>query len=101
MVFGFNTDDMVLGLIIIWPRLCFDIHHTVLNDRQVWLAGYDPLHPARVFGLVALGTCCLDGWSTTGIECFFLQRGEIGVESHFASQGIKFEYKMAFGQPTN
>ena len=72
MMLGFNADDMVRVGIIIGTRLRFDIHYAVLNDLQMWLTGNNSLHPACVFGLVALSSCCLNGWTTAGIERLFL-----------------------------
>ena len=81
--------------------MCFDIHHTILNDRQMRLAGDDPLHPTRVFGFVALSTCRLHGRTAARVERFFLERGEIGVKSHLASKGIEFKNEMTLRQSAN
>lgn len=67
----------------------------------MWLRCDDTLHSAGVFALVALGTSGLDGRSSTGIECFLLQRSQIGVEPHFAAERIKFKDEVAFGESAN
>ena len=65
------------------------------------LACDDSLHPARIFGFIALRSCGLHGRSTTCIERFFLKGSQVGIETHFAAEGIQFKYKVAFGKSTN
>jgi hypothetical protein len=101
MMLRFNANNILAMACIVKVYLCFDVYDTVFNDGQVILLGNDPLHSARVFGFVALGSCGLDGGSAAGIERLFLERGKVCIQSHLTPKRIQFEYKMAFGETAN
>ena len=58
----------------------------------------DALHPAGIFGFIALRTCGLYGRTTACIERFFLKGSQIGIETHFTAERIQFKNKMTFGK---
>ena len=57
-----------------------------------------PLHSQGILGLVALGASGLDGGSAGGVESFFLEGSQVGIEAHFATEGVEFKDQMAFGK---
>lgn len=61
----------------------------------------DLLHPACVDGLIALSAGCVYGRAAARIECFLLERGLIGVKSHFAAEGIELINEVRFGEPAD
>ena len=73
MMLRFNADNILAMVCIVNVFMCFDVYDAVFNDGQVLLLGNDPLHSARVFGFVALGSGGLDGRTAAGIECLFLE----------------------------
>lgn len=79
----------------------FNRKNNILKNLEIWLGADDALHALRVFRLVALGARRANGWTTTKVQCLFLKRGQIGVESHFAAERIEFKDEMAFRESSN
>ena len=62
------------------------------------LGGEDGLHPLGVGGLVALAAGGPDGGAAAQVEGLRLERGKIGIASHFAAEGVQFADQVAFGE---
>ena len=59
------------------------------------------LHTLGILALGALATRRPDGRSATAIENLGLKGGGVGVDSHFAAQGIELVNEMTFGETSD
>ena len=88
---GNDVYSIVAFVIVRVVRSCWtgqDAHGDVFKDLNSLLASYDKLHALGIYGLVALGPGGTYGGTFADVKGFFLQGSEIGVEPHFATQGI-------------
>ena len=56
------------------------------------------MHPFGIFSFGALAARGPDGRSAATVEGFSLESGQVGVESHFAAESVKFADEMTFGE---
>jgi hypothetical protein len=75
----------------------FDGLDLVLDQRQIGLGLQDGEHARGIGGFVALGAVGADGGAFAAVEDAELDAGAIGVEGHFAAEGIEFEDHVGFG----
>ena len=78
-----------------------ELNNGIFEKCQIRLCCHDSLHTCGVFLFGALAACGPDGGTAASIEDFRLERGGIGITSHFAAESIQFVDEVAFGKPAN
>jgi len=74
-----------------------DVRRYALQDIEIGRRFKDDTHSGGVPLSVALGSICLNGRTSSGVENSELNTGEIGVAPDLAAEGIEFKDDVGFG----